>query len=91
MGFQCVQYKGPENVGLCKDTKVGPGIIPASWVPENPLAWPTGASLCILQPQGRQVLGSKFPLGNMSNYPCPDAPLHTFQFRLTSRKPQTDL
>lgn len=45
--------KGPENVGLSKDTKVRVGIIPASWVLGNPLALPTGASLCILQPQGR--------------------------------------
>lgn len=80
MGSQCVQYRGPRNVGLCRDTKVGEGIIPdsaSSQVLENVLGWPTEVSPYILQPWGMQGMGSKFPLGNNSNHTCSDALLFT--------------
>ena len=89
-GSQCVQYRGPRNVGLCRDTEVGEGIIPdpaSSRVLENDLAWPTEVSPCVPQPKGRQGTTSKFPLRNNSNCACPDAPpLSVSQFRMTCRK-----
>ena len=50
-GFQYVQYKGPGNAGLCRDTKVGEEIILDSASPrvlENALARPTQVSPYIL-------------------------------------------
>lgn len=45
------KYRGPRDVGLCRDTKVEDEIIPASassQVLENALAWPTEISPCVL-------------------------------------------
>lgn len=53
-GSRCVQYRGPRNVGLCRDTEVAEGIIPdpaSSRVLEKDLAWPTELSPCVLQPK----------------------------------------
>ena len=68
----CVHYRGPRNVGLCRDTKVGERITPdsaSSQVLENALVWRTEASPCDLQPKGREGMKSKFPLRNNSNCP----------------------
>ena len=65
----CVHYRGPRNVGLCRDTKVGERITPdsaSSQVLENALVWRTEASPCDLQPKGRERMKSKFPLRNNS-------------------------
>lgn len=51
-GFRWVQYRGPGNVGLCRDTKVGEESIPdsaSSQVLENALAWPTEVSPYVLE------------------------------------------
>lgn len=51
-GFQYVQYRGPGNGGLCRDTKMEEEITPqvsaSPQVLEKALAWPTDVSPYIL-------------------------------------------
>lgn len=81
-GSQCVHYRGPRNVGLCRDTKVGAGVIPDSASRKSPCLTLRGQSL-YRAALGKAGVGVKVSSGKQLQPPL--------LVRMTSRKRQTNL